>query len=240
MNDDNFTYDLNATRVRVSNDAMIASLQEYYGKVGRPFTTNEYDAWDGKICGSQAISRRFGSWRKALIEIGINRGVQAHTYTVEELLDNLDMIWRELGYPPGKRKMSERGYGISERPYINRWGSLKVACLKLKEYKEGKISEEELFNLAGPERRRRLISYKSRYEILTRDKYRCLKCGKSASDGIRLEVDHKIPFSKGGSDTIDNLQTICHVCNSGKSNRFADEDAAQQGDAPKRFAHGDL
>lgn len=37
-----------------------------------------------------------------------------------------------------------------------------------------------------------------RYDVLKRDKYRCCICGRSMKDGIRLEVDHIIPVSKGG------------------------------------------
>jgi 5-methylcytosine-specific restriction endonuclease McrA len=34
--------------------------------------------------------------------------------------------------------------------------------------------------------------------------------------GIRLELDHKLPKSKGGNDDLDNLQTLCFECNRGK------------------------
>jgi hypothetical protein len=221
-NENKFNYDLDAVRVRVTDEEMINSLREFHAEIRRPFTTGLFDKWEKKICGSQAISRRFGSWREALSKIGINRGIQAHTYTVEELLDNLDMIWRELKYPPGKRQLVGRGYGISERPYINRWGSVRNACEMLKSFREGKINEDELLNNKNAERKRGSLSYKIRYEILTRDQYRCVKCGKSPRDGIFLEIDHGVPFSKGGSDDYNNLQTLCNICNSGKSNRHID------------------
>jgi len=233
MDEEKFNYDLDAIRIRVTDEEMIESLKEFHLKICRKFTTVEFDAWEKKRCCSQSIFRRFGSWRSALLKIGIERGVQAHTYTAEELLDNLDMIWRELGYPPGKRQLVGRGYGISERPYINRWGSVRSACEKLKLFREGKINQDALLNNEENMRMRKAFSYKTRYEILTRDKYICVKCGKSASDGIRLEIDHKIPFSNGGSDDWDNLQTLCNICNSGKSNRFTDIIDAQQGDAPE-------
>lgn len=58
------------------------------------------------------------------------------------------------------------------------------------------------------------------WAVLARDKWRCLSCGRSAKeDGILLEVDHIIPRSKGGSDEISNLQTLCKKCNIGKSNK---------------------
>lgn len=58
------------------------------------------------------------------------------------------------------------------------------------------------------------------WDVLARDKWKCLSCGRSArEDGVLLEVDHIIPRSKGGSDDINNLQTLCKKCNIGKSNR---------------------
>ena len=56
-----------------------------------------------------------------------------------------------------------------------------------------------------------------RFEVLKRDGYKCQLCGKSKEDkGTILEVDHKVPRSKGGQDTFDNLQTLCFECNRGK------------------------
>lgn len=55
-----------------------------------------------------------------------------------------------------------------------------------------------------------------RYQVLTRDK-QCLACGVKAKDAV-LQVDHIIPRSKGGSNKIENLQTLCAPCNRGKSN----------------------
>jgi len=58
------------------------------------------------------------------------------------------------------------------------------------------------------------------FAVLARDKWKCLSCGRSArEDGVLLEVDHIIPRSKGGSDDMSNLQTLCKKCNIGKSNR---------------------
>ncbi|MFN4774380.1 MAG: HNH endonuclease [Pseudanabaena sp.] len=58
------------------------------------------------------------------------------------------------------------------------------------------------------------------WAVLARDKWRCLSCGRSAKeDGVLLEVDHIIPRSKGGSDDMINLQTLCKKCNIGKSNK---------------------
>lgn len=61
------------------------------------------------------------------------------------------------------------------------------------------------------------VSESIRYEVLKRDR-RCLLCGVTAKDE-RLEVDHITPRSKGGSNDIANLQTLCARCNRGKSNR---------------------
>jgi len=58
-----------------------------------------------------------------------------------------------------------------------------------------------------------------RYEVLKRDR-RCVLCGAGRDDEM-LQVDHIVPRSKGGSNKISNLQTLCAPCNRGKSNRDA-------------------
>ena len=45
-----------------------------------------------------------------------------------------------------------------------------------------------------------------------RDGYKCRVCGKSAKDGARLEVHHIRRRADGGSDTPDNVVTLCHEC----------------------------
>ncbi|MER7604756.1 HNH endonuclease signature motif containing protein [Nocardioides sp. NPDC127503] len=46
---------------------------------------------------------------------------------------------------------------------------------------------------------------------------RCAQCGKTPlEDHIKLEVDHKVPLSWGGTDDIDNLQPLCEQCNHDK------------------------
>ncbi|MBD3581714.1 HNH endonuclease [Flavobacterium selenitireducens] len=72
--------------------------------------------------------------------------------------------------------------------------------------------------------RRVAISNKLRYSVLQRDNSKCRRCGKTVEDGVKLEVDHKLPVDWGGSNDIDNLWTLCHECNGGKKHFFSDLD----------------
>ena len=67
-------------------------------------------------------------------------------------------------------------------------------------------------------RRRTNIPRGMRHEVFKRDNYTCQECGAKKSDGAVLHVDHKVPVSKGGTDELDNLQTLCGDCNLNKSN----------------------
>lgn len=60
---------------------------------------------------------------------------------------------------------------------------------------------------------------KRRFDVLERDKFRCIRCGRSAADGIVLHVDHKVAVCNGGLDEMENLQTLCEECNLGKGAR---------------------
>lgn len=68
-------------------------------------------------------------------------------------------------------------------------------------------------------KRSRYIPTSVRVSVLHRDDYKCVFCGCS-SQQVQLEVDHIMPFSKGGNNDLSNLQTLCTDCNRGKGARF--------------------
>ena len=55
--------------------------------------------------------------------------------------------------------------------------------------------------------------------VWIRDKGRCVYCGSTDN----LQLDHIIPFSKGGATTVENLQLLCQKCNIRKSNHIGNE-----------------
>ncbi|RMG70740.1 MAG: HNH endonuclease [Nitrospirae bacterium] len=59
---------------------------------------------------------------------------------------------------------------------------------------------------------------KVKEEILRRDNYRCVVCGRGKAEGVELVVDHIKPKDKGGKNTIDNGQTLCMEHNLLKKN----------------------
>lgn len=62
------------------------------------------------------------------------------------------------------------------------------------------------------------VSGSMRYEVLKRAGFRCELCGVSASKRA-LEIDHILPRSRGGEDTLENFQALCYICNANKGNR---------------------
>lgn len=46
-------------------------------------------------------------------------------------------------------------------------------------------------------------------------KYRCVKCG-GLFDKKDIDIDHRIPKRKGGTDDLYNLQAMCKHCNRSK------------------------
>ena len=73
---------------------------------------------------------------------------------------------------------------------------------------------------------RRLMTPSLRYDIMKRDGFRCVICGRGAEDGVKLHVDHIKPVSKGGKTTPSNLRTLCQDCNIGKSAKYDSDDSA--------------
>lgn len=76
---------------------------------------------------------------------------------------------------------------------------------------------EEIAKKKESSYQKRVISKKLKAIILQKDNYACVICKRTED----LCVDHVIPEIEGGSDEIDNLQTLCRSCNSKKGTRRA-------------------
>ena len=76
-----------------------------------------------------------------------------------------------------------------------------------------------------PARKRNYAVINRARAIYQRTKPNCYICGlpidytAGRTDPRSLTVDHIVPFSKGGSDTLDNYQPACRDCNSKKRAR---------------------
>lgn len=62
-------------------------------------------------------------------------------------------------------------------------------------------------------------------EIMRKDRYRCVVCGRGIADGVDLQVDHIKPKDQGGKATIDNGETLCAQHNFQKKNYKQTESA---------------
>lgn len=54
--------------------------------------------------------------------------------------------------------------------------------------------------------------------IFRRDNYRCVVCGRGREDGVEIHADHMRPRDLGGTNTIENGQTLCSQHNLLKKN----------------------
>jgi len=67
----------------------------------------------------------------------------------------------------------------------------------------------------------RELTEKEKKQVKERDGNACLCCGDSGK-GIKLQIDHVLPFSLGGETSIDNSQTLCRRCNQFKGENEID------------------
>jgi len=74
------------------------------------------------------------------------------------------------------------------------------------------VAHAEMRGDQAATRPRQPIPEHVRHEVWRRDQGRCVDCGSRE----RLEFDHIIPVSEGGSNTARNIELRCEACNRGK------------------------
>jgi 5-methylcytosine-specific restriction endonuclease McrA len=210
-------FNLATPRHHRTDAELLGALRAYAAmRPGRAFTVVEFEGWRGKPCSAATIMNRFGSWRRALMMVGVT-GSRCWSYDPEELVANLEGVWRKLGRAPGTRKLKALGE-LPYTPYRKHWGSVAEACRRLAAYHRGAITREELVRpvVTKSGRGRVTVPARQRWRVIARDGGRCCVCGRGGGRGVVLHVDHIVPVSKGGGNEDSNLRTLCSACNLGR------------------------
>jgi len=204
--DEDLIADLKSVAIQLDKDKV--TLDEY----------NDYGKYH-----TTTLTRRFGSWFKCLELAGLKRTRSKLNIPNEELFENLMEVWTKLGQQPKYDDMLKPLSKFCSGTYEYRFGTWRKALESFVKYmNEGEIEVEPKYLKSKPVRRhktQRNINIRLRFIVLRRDNFKCKICGKSpATDPtIELHVDHILAWAKGGETIIDNLQTLCSVCNIGKS-----------------------
>jgi hypothetical protein len=128
------------------------------------------------------------------------------------------------GITPHVRRAHWHRYWIGpkdDQKLVPRWiDEIKVLIEEVAKVPTGMLGPESVEEMQVVEHLnvRVPLSKRERFIILRRDEYRCQLCGRGAKHGINLEIDHKHPVSKGGTNDPENLWTLCVDCNRGRSN----------------------
>jgi len=204
--------------VKYDDESLLAELRRIT-QVTRSDTVTKADLNRVGRVSHSAIDRRFGSLRHALSLAGL-RSTRFMKATDEELLGFLVDLWRQTlekeGRTPQQRDLAAYGFPLSSDTITRRFGGWRKALVKAHDSITLEAVEEEPQDSPIEARReRRDISIRKRFFVMKRDHFACVRCGASGY-GVRLEVHHRFPFAKGGSDNLSNLETLCFDCNRGQ------------------------
>ena len=139
-------------------------------------------------------------------------------YTDEFLIDELKRVASLLNKKYVKKKEFNRISKVDVKTIINKlsksgaWSEcLERAGLDTSPRKEFLVPHE-----------RNVVLRTVVLAILKRDYFKCSLCGASPANDPRviLEVDHKVPVARGGTNAISNLWTLCRDCNRAKNAKY--------------------
>lgn len=77
----------------------------------------------------------------------------------------------------------------------------------------------ECIDLTLRARKRRPLKFEDYLMIAVRSDQRCEQCGRKPPEA-GLEIDHVLPVSRGGRETLLNLRFLCERCNRVRGNKF--------------------
>lgn len=222
-------FELNLRERNIPKERLLEDLKRIAHLMDQETITAAVYAQKGKF-GVNTFLRRFGAWNKALEAAGL-KVIYLQNIPEEVLFENLTNVWQRLGRQPvGKDLDKDNGYSqYSLGTYEKRFGSWNKALKAFIAYINNSSESKKIIMEKRIEGRRnqssrsnRKINWRLRATVLIRDNCICRMCGASPAkdSSVVLHVDHVNPWSKGGETVLENLQTLCSVCNVGKSNEI--------------------
>ena len=216
---------------RVSESMLVKDMQRVAAELASPtLTIPQYDE-RGQF-GWRTVISKLGTWNDALTAAGLDIRNRRHIPD-DELFENIAAVWMKLGRQPYGREMSDKEVGavFSTRTYFKRFGSWNDALIAFSEYIQSDLDSgerprsSEIGNQVLQARSRRTsreINWRLRAKILIKHSCICQMCGVSPAKNPEtvLNVDHILAWANGGETVEDNLQTLCEVCNIGKSDQL--------------------
>jgi Homing endonuclease associated repeat/HNH endonuclease len=200
--------------------------------------------------GAKVARKEFGSWHHAARDAGFAGSPKGQAKTDDECFDNLLAVWTHYGRAPSQREMARSPSMLSASVYSRRFGSWMRALeafvarvnqdvadlpapslavvVRIPHADDSVLTSEPPLAVSDatrsnrvPESDKREIRLGLRYAVLSRDRFRCVACGRSPATvlGVNLHIDHILAWSKGGKTTLANLRTTCADCNLGKGTR---------------------
>lgn len=87
------------------------------------------------------------------------------------------------------------------------WGIEAIVTMLIRDHKKAKRKQaREKRRLEYQDRRmandaeHAKVTRAMRYDVLRRDDFHCVRCGRGREDGVKLHVDHIVPVSRGRQD----------------------------------------
>jgi len=218
-------FELEAYHRGATDEQLISELRQLATDLNVATLTRDQVDEKGKFHTATYV-RRFGTWFKALELAGLAKSRSPINISHEELFRNLEEVWVKLGKQPRYAEMHKPLSEFSAGTYENRFGTWRKALERFVAY----VSQEEDAStrtttssieeeLSSRHRTKRNINWRLRFVVMRRDNFKCRMCGRSpATDPkVILHVDHIKAWANGGETVLENLQSLCSVCNIGKS-----------------------
>ncbi len=178
----------------------------------------------------RVVRHRFGSWQEGLEAAGLTLSSLGRRYTDDDYYENLLAVWVHHRRAPIYREMNEPPSRISAGAYENKFGTWTAARLAFLDLVNSDVAAAKPARVLGTRARQsaraadhgRSIAVGVRYDVMRRDRFRCVLCGAipALELGVNLHVDHIVPLAEGGTRDPLNLRTLCDRCNLGKGRKI--------------------